>query len=129
MYSKSEKNYIFNISLMIIWFTCAASGIAIAVVPRSYLALIPSIKGFHVITGYIAVLFILIHLALHLSWIKKLTVAVFSKRSHALAAYAVITVSVSICAALLFVLPEQKKTRPHNAVQQNSVSDKVKSDN
>jgi hypothetical protein len=95
MISNAEKNYFLNIPLTIIGFACIISGFLIQDRSLSFLGV--NIRSLHVWTGYIMTALIVVHLLMHLKWIKNISLGITKNRLKVISAVAAIAVSLGIC--------------------------------
>lgn len=97
MISNAEKNYYLNIPLTIVGFACLISGFLIDDRSLSFGGV--NIRSLHVWTGYIMTGLIVIHLLMHLKWIKNITLGISQNKLKVISLVTTILVSLGICYA------------------------------
>ena len=110
MFTKPEKNYFINVVLTIISLVCIITGFMITSGPFSggslNLGRYLEMRTLHTWTGYIMTAIIVIHLLMHVKWIKSVTKNLFNRKKKILALVITIVVSVGICYAITKMAPQ-----------------------
>jgi hypothetical protein len=75
MLSKSEKNYYLDIALLLFGLISIITGIAISIKPPALMPFLKAIniKSLHEWSSYTLTILVLLHLVLHMDWIKAMT--------------------------------------------------------
>ncbi|WP_407312065.1 hypothetical protein [Desulfosporosinus sp. SB140] len=91
MLTRSDKNYLLNMALVIVTIVCVFTGIYFD----------NGLRFAHEISGYLMAILILVHLVVHAQWIKTATRSILSNKKKLLALLLTIVISVGICSLLL----------------------------
>ena len=110
MYSKTEKNYLINIMLAIIGFSCMLTGVALSLKPAFLMPILMTIKfkSLHEWTGYILIILIGWHILMHSEWIKSVTNNIVKDKKKIIALALTVLVSVGICITISTLSPDMK---------------------
>lgn len=107
MFSNSEKNYLINIVLGLIGLACIFTGLILKFKIPALMAYI-NIKVLHEWTGYAMAAFIILHLLMHLKWVKNSTKTMLSSKPKFIATVLVLVFTISILAGAITMLPASK---------------------
>ncbi|ODA42359.1 hypothetical protein [Desulfosporosinus sp. BG] len=102
MFSKPEKNYFINISLIVMSLVCIVTGFLLD--SRSNLF---NVNTLHIWSGYIMAGILVIHLLMHIGWIVNLTKTIVHHKMKLIAAVATLLVSVGLCYSLAVFSPQR----------------------
>ena len=89
MFTKTDRNYLADIVLIIASVVCIFTGLFFN----------STLRFAHEMSGYLMILLILVHLFLHLPWIETTTKSIFSHKTKSIALLLTIVVSISVCAS------------------------------
>lgn len=111
MFSKTDKNYLIDVSLAIIALVCILTGLGLSLKPAALMPLLTAIKmkSLHEWTGYAMLVLVILHLVMHTQWINAVTKTITEKKNKVIALALTIVLSVGLCAAISILSPEQKK--------------------
>lgn len=101
MFTKSDKNYLLNMALVIVSAVCVFTGFFFN----------DGLRFAHEISGYLMTFLILAHLVLHLQWIKSTTKSMLTDRRKLNALLLTIVISIGVCAILFLNRPANHRER------------------
>ncbi|WP_158291426.1 DUF4405 domain-containing protein [Desulfosporosinus sp. Sb-LF] len=125
MISNAEKNYYINVPLTIIGFACLISGFLIGDKSLSFGGI--NMRSLHVWTGYIMTGLIVLHLVMHVKWIKNITLGIFQNRLKVISLATMVLISLGICYATGIIGPKGNE-QGHFPREQNQRMDQFNQD-
>ena len=101
-----EKNYFINALLFIAGLASIVTGILMDQ-RAEFINSMGALKNLHIWMGYALAVLLIVHLLMHVKWIKACSVRVFSDKKKALAFTAMVLAACGICYLLFSNAPER----------------------
>lgn len=104
LFNKAEKNYFINMIAAIIGLACAITGIMLKFRNLPFSSYFSPVR-LHEITGYLIIAIVVVHLLMHVTWIKNVTKILFNQKKTAIGLAASILLPIGICVAIVSTSP------------------------